>query len=544
MLTFNKNTAILFIVLNKAEITEKVFREIKAIQPKKLYIAIDETLMITGEEGGQQSYLDILSMIEWPCKVHSFTGKGEKTRVKREEQYISWFFDHEEEGIILKDSYLPSQSFWGFCSSLLEKYRDDKRIGFINGENCQNSVKRGDASYYFSSLALTLGWACWKRTWESCKASIKLFPVFEKLECLDKIPSCKPFKKQWTRSLRTAYYANKDFWNLQLIFDSFINNRLCIIPNVNLLLDMSNQTKDKVLSENEILGEIDNLIHSEIILPDIEADIYTQSVKFRIPMPMKETKEPIESVFLKNKLLNLTEDMASFMKIPRIIHQIYEDLAGPPEQLQRIAKSWKKNHPEWEYKFWNKHSIEKFLNTEFPEFVSYYQNFPFNVQRWDAIRYLILYKYGGVYADMDYECIDPLDTLLGDSTCCMGMEPSENAITHNKHMIIGNALMASVPGHNYFKRIIEDMMREKMNLPDHKASIIMETTGPFMTTRVYDEYPDKSDITLLPAELIAPLTLDEVQEVIKGRETKEIENKIELAFAIHYFFGSWVPQTK
>jgi hypothetical protein len=115
---------------------------------------------------------------------------------KREEQYISWFFDHEEEGIILKDSYLPSGSFWGFCSELLEKYREDKRISFISGENCQNGVVRGEASYYFSSLAVTAGWACWKRTWNNFKTCMQLFPVFEKSECLDRIPSCTPFKKQ------------------------------------------------------------------------------------------------------------------------------------------------------------------------------------------------------------------------------------------------------------------------------------------------------------------------------------------------------------
>jgi hypothetical protein len=32
-------------------------------------------------------------------------------------------------------------------------------------------------------------------------------------------------------------------------------------------------------------------------------------------------------------------------------------------------------------------------------------------------------------------------------------------------------------------------------------------------------------------------------ELIAGNETAEMEEKVEKAFAIHYFLGSWIPQT-
>jgi hypothetical protein len=63
-----------------------------------------------------------------------------------------------------------------------------------------------------------------------------------------------------------------------------------------------------------------------------------------------------------------------------------------------------------------------------------------------------------------------------------------------------------------------------------------------MTTRIYDTYPSKEEVTLLPAELIAPLTLAEVQQIFDGHETEELEAKLEKSFAVHYFFGSWVSQ--
>jgi len=102
--------------------------------------------------------------------------------------------------------------------------------------------------------------------------------------------------------------------------------------------------------------------------------------------------------------------------------------------------------------------------------------------------------------------------------------------------------MASVPGHNYFDRIIKDISSGNWQKYQNKGSQVVEFTGPFMTTRIYDGYERKDEIALLPAELVAPLSLEEVQQLIAGKETAEMEEKVEKAFAVHYFFGSWVKQ--
>ena len=47
---------------------------------------------------------------------------------------------------------------------------------------------------------------------------------------------------------------------------------------------------------------------------------------------------------------------------------------------------------------------------------------------------------------------------------------------------------------------------------------------------------------LLPAELVAPLSLEEVRSLVAGNGTIDMEEKVEKAFAIHYFLGSWFSQ--
>ena len=65
---------------------------------------------------------------------------------------------------------------------------------------------------------------------------------------------------------------------------------------------------------------------------------------------------PKEYFYLKEHFVTAIRNNHIHPKIPQIIHQIYEDLAGPPPSLVEISQSWKELNPDWEYRFWNKNS--------------------------------------------------------------------------------------------------------------------------------------------------------------------------------------------
>jgi mannosyltransferase OCH1-like enzyme len=108
-------------------------------------------------------------------------------------------------------------------------------------------------------------------------------------------------------------------------------------------------------------------------------------------------------------------------------------------------------------------------------------------------------------------------------------------------MIIGNALMASVPKHDLIKAVIDEIFYNQKPMPNSSLHV-MENTGPFMLTRLYRRYNNKAGITLLPAELVTPLTMSEVRKVLQGQNIKSLEEKIDKSFALHYFWGSWHSQ--
>ena len=78
---------------------------------------------------------------------------------------ISWFFEANERGIILEEDCVPDESFFRFCSTLLDAYADNPQIGAITGNNFQQGRVRGSGSYYFSRYPHCWGWATWRRAW-------------------------------------------------------------------------------------------------------------------------------------------------------------------------------------------------------------------------------------------------------------------------------------------------------------------------------------------------------------------------------------------
>lgn len=230
--------------------------------------------------------------------------------------------------------------------------------------------------------------------------------------------------------------------------------------------------------------------------------------------------------------------------IPKIIHQIWSGVKEPlPAFFEKLGETWRKNHPDWEYVFWDNNKMNNFMEEYYPQYFSLFQSFKYDIQRWDAIRYLILYQMGGLYADFDYECIMPLDSLLAGSQCCFSQEPSEHALTFEKESYFNNALIASIPRHPFMDRLIKRVFKKDNRSYENKYTEVMQTTGPYMLMEEYALYPQKEDIYLIPAEYVSPFTKFQVSEYMSGHRSPEkleaLEKRLEKAYAVHYFMETW-----
>ncbi|KAF5003156.1 hypothetical protein FDECE_10301 [Fusarium decemcellulare] len=103
-------------------------------------------------------------------------------------------------------------------------------------------------------------------------------------------------------------------------------------------------------------------------------------------------------------------------QIPRILHQTCKN-DTIPKMWAESQKSCLKTYSDFEYKLWTDESARAFLEAEYPWFVYTWDNYPFPIQRADAIRYFVLYHYGGLYLDMDTICHEafPIHQIESDT---------------------------------------------------------------------------------------------------------------------------------
>lgn len=95
-------------------------------------------------------------------------------------------------------------------------------------------------------------------------------------------------------------------------------------------------------------------------------------------------------------------DTKGKLQIPFIVHQLWNNKDVPRPVLPYID-TWMEKHLHWQYWFWTKESQEKFLRDKYPRYLPLYRGYTLDIQRADMIRFLILYHFGGVYADLDVE---------------------------------------------------------------------------------------------------------------------------------------------
>ena len=90
-----------------------------------------------------------------------------------------------------------------------------------------------------------------------------------------------------------------------------------------------------------------------------------------------------------------------------------------PLRYRPMVGSWLRRHlpPRWRVVLWNRRHAEDLVESRFPELVQIYRGFPRPVQRADLLRYLLLYEYGGFYADLDVLCVRGLARMLEE---CQG----------------------------------------------------------------------------------------------------------------------------
>lgn len=162
--------------------------------------------------------------------------------------------------------------------------------------------------------------------------------------------------------------------------------------------------------------------------------------------------------------------------IPKIIHQTYktEDI---PQRWVHAQKTVKELNPDYQYILWTDETARDFIATNYSWFLSTYDGYEFPIMRADAIRYFVLYHFGGFYIDMDISLKQPLDGLRNFPSVFYKTTPTG----------VSNDFMAAKPQHAFFSYMLSSMKKYSGNylIP---YFTVMYSTGPLMLSILIQRY--------------------------------------------------------
>lgn len=211
--------------------------------------------------------------------------------------------------------------------------------------------------------------------------------------------------------------------------------------------------------------------------------------------------------------------------IPKLIHQTAKT-KDIPEKWQGFQKRLIELHPDWTYKLWTDEDNDAFVKKEFPDYYPVFVGFPKNIMRADVIRYLLMYRLGGLYMDLDYEMLKPFDLL--DHDIVLPWESSgEFGPGKDK---IANAIFASSPGHPFWKMVLD---RIAANGPYNADIDVEKTTGPEFISGVFNDAV-KNGMTFYcpPRDWFNPRTP-------RGPRAYKAILDSGVSYGIHHCHGTW-----
>jgi mannosyltransferase OCH1-like enzyme len=187
-------------------------------------------------------------------------------------------------------------------------------------------------------------------------------------------------------------------------------------------------------------------------------------------------------------------------RIPPILHQVWLGPNPLPDEFAAYRETWRERHPGWTLELWTEDHLPGELRR--PEV---YDRLRVPAERADILRLEVLWRFGGVYIDTDFECRRSLEPLLDDV---------EFFTAYLKPGRVNNAIIGATPQHPILDRALHELR------PVQTYGYDKEAAGPLFLDRLVKDYPE---ITIFEPDVFYPSTPGERERAV----------------AIHHAARSW-----
>lgn len=304
--------AVGLIFFNRPETLSIVFEEIKKVKPKKLFLVQDGPRENNSSDNEKiEQCRSIVERVDWECDVYKNYSDKNLGCGLRPYTGINWIFGQVDSAIILEDDCVPNESFFYFCSEMLEKYNDDQRIFLVTGCNFEPDLSIRNQSYFFGNSGTNWGWATWKRVWNLVDYSLKFVDDLDTLNLLtDKLN--KLSGKKGNAEIKLFIETNKkikegfnlSYWDVQWQSVRYLFNMLSIIPSKNLISN---------------IGVGSDSTHAKLKHKSSRKKSFFYNERFDLDFPLKHPNYIIQNIKYDNKM----DKRLYKSNFKKILHKIF-----------------------------------------------------------------------------------------------------------------------------------------------------------------------------------------------------------------------------
>lgn len=167
---WKNDVAVLLIFFVRDDTFAKVFESVRAARPRILLLWQDGPREGRSDDmEGIKKCRKIAESVDWDCEVHTNYHLKNMGCDPSTHYAHKWAFSIVDKCIVLEDDQVPDQSFYPYCTELLNRYENDERISHICGYNFLGSADWCPNDYLFSYTG-SGAWASWRRVaekWDS-----------------------------------------------------------------------------------------------------------------------------------------------------------------------------------------------------------------------------------------------------------------------------------------------------------------------------------------------------------------------------------------
>ncbi len=235
--------------------------------------------------------------------------------------------------------------------------------------------------------------------------------------------------------------------------------------------------------------------------------------------------------------------------IPKTLHQVWVGTNEIPDDLVRWSWSWREYHPDWTLCLWtdspemhsgpwhevarvpalvNSHSLAT-LRTLIDTGCLKKTNSAYLAALSDVIRMEVIAREGGVYADLDVECFQPIDELLDgvDLFCADECGPC-----------CGNYLFGARKNHPALWTCVRELQLHLVELAAKRAKDGLRVSPVAATGPAYlnHQLRKHGEVVLFPWPLFNPLWA--------WFEPDQVEHWPSVSYGNHHYAGTWYSRRK